>query len=525
MTDPVYVVGAYEHPTREAPEKSAAQLHAEVAAGALSDAGLPADAVDGLLTAGDPPASLPPLAMADYLGCSPAFYDTTDPGGSAYVSHVGHAASAIRDGKCDLCLITLAGRPRSAGQATGSGARELVSPQDSFERTYGVTNLTMYAMAARRHAHEFGTTPAQLAEVRAAASHHAQFNPDARFRDPVTVDEVLDSPVVADPLHLLDCCVITDGAGALLVAGEDVASTLDADRNVELLGHGEAVGHADAGRIDVTRTAAEDSGERAFAEAGVGPEAVEYASIYDSFTITVLEAIEDARRASRVQRHRRGRGAPGRRPPPVQHRRRGSLLEPPQSWGDDEGHRSGPAVARRDARRGAGGPRYRHRARDRREYRDASRRGHARPRRGVGVTDLPERWEPRPTPNVNPETEPYWRAASEGRLLLGECSNEDCGLVFHYPRPRCPDCLNEAGLVEASGEGEIYTYSVAGRVEGWPKGDLPLRVGYVELAEGPRLMTAFVDRDPEDLKIGRTVAVRFVPTEDRDVAVPVFTPV
>jgi acetyl-CoA C-acetyltransferase len=293
MTDPVYVVGAYEHPTREAPEKSAAQLHAEVAAGALSDAGLPADAVDGLLTAGDPPASLPPLAMADYLGCSPAFYDTTDPGGSAYVSHVGHAASAIRDGKCDLCLITLAGRPRSAGQATGSGARELVSPQDSFERTYGVTNLTMYAMAARRHAHEFGTTPAQLAEVRAAASHHAQFNPDARFRDPVTVDEVLDSPVVADPLHLLDCCVITDGAGALLVAGEDVASTLDADRNVELLGHGEAVGHADAGRIDVTRTAAEDSGERAFAEAGVGPEAVEYASIYDSFTITVLEAIED----------------------------------------------------------------------------------------------------------------------------------------------------------------------------------------------------------------------------------------
>ncbi len=141
------------------------------------------------------------------------------------------------------------------------------------------------------------------------------------------------------------------------------------------------------------------------------------------------------------------------------------------------------------------------------------------------MTDLPERWEPRPTPNVNPETEPYWRAASEGRLLLGECSNEDCGLVFHYPRPRCPDCLNEAGLVEASGEGEIYTYSVAGRVEGWPKGDLPLRVGYVELAEGPRLMTAFVDRDPEDLKIGRTVAVRFVPTEDRDVAVPVFTPV
>ena len=293
MTDPVYVVGAYEHPTREAPEKSTAQLHAEVAAGALADAGLPPEAVDGYLTAGPPEADLPPLVMADYLGLSPAFYDTTDPGGSAYVSHVGHAASSIRDGTCDVCLITLAGRPRSAGQATGAGARELRSPQDSFERVYGVTNLTMYAMAARRHAHEFGTTPAQLAEIRAAASHHAQFNEHARYRDPVTVADVLDSPVVADPLHLLDCCVITDGGGALLVASEDVASTLDADRNVELLGHGEAVGHHDAGRIDLTRTAATDSGARAFAEAGFGPDDVEYASIYDSFTITVLEALED----------------------------------------------------------------------------------------------------------------------------------------------------------------------------------------------------------------------------------------
>jgi acetyl-CoA C-acetyltransferase len=293
MTDPVYVVGAYEHPTREAPEKSTAQLHAEVAAGALADAGLPPDAVDGYLTAGAPEADLPPLVMADYLGLSPAFYDTTDPGGSAYVSHVGHAASAIRDGTCDLCLVTLAGRPRSAGQATGAGARELRTPQDAFERVYGVTNLTMYAMAARRHAHEFGTTPAQLAAIRAAASHHAQFNEHARYRDPVTVADVLDSPLVADPLHLLDCCVITDGGGALLVASEDVASTLDADRNVELLGHGDSVGHHDAGRIDVTRTAAEDSGARAFAEAGLGPDDVEYASMYDSFTITVLETLED----------------------------------------------------------------------------------------------------------------------------------------------------------------------------------------------------------------------------------------
>jgi hypothetical protein len=126
---------------------------------------------------------------------------------------------------------------------------------------------------------------------------------------------------------------------------------------------------------------------------------------------------------------------------------------------------------------------------------------------------------------VNPETEPYWRAASEGRLLLSECSAPECGLVFHYPRARCPDCLAEAGLTEASGEGTVYTFSVAERMEGWPEADLPLCVGYVELAEGPRLMTAFVDCEPRDLRIGRAVEVRFVPTEDPDVTVPVFTPV
>ena len=140
------------------------------------------------------------------------------------------------------------------------------------------------------------------------------------------------------------------------------------------------------------------------------------------------------------------------------------------------------------------------------------------------MTDLPETWEPRPTPDPNPETAPYWRGASEGRLLLGECSADDCGLVFHYPRARCPDCLSEAALTEASGEGVVYTYSVAERMEGWPEGDLPLCVGYVELAEGPRVTTAFVDCEPSDLEVGRAVAVRFVPTEEADVAVPVFVP-
>jgi acetyl-CoA C-acetyltransferase len=292
--EPVYVAGAFEHPAREVPNRSTMQLHSEVAKGALEDAGLTKGDVDACFTAGVPEhdRGLAPLVMADYLGLDLSHADTTDYGGSSYVSHVGHATSAIRDGKCDVALITLAGRPRSRGQATGSGARELRTVQDSFERVYGATNVTMYGMAAKRHMHEYGTTSEQLAEIRVAASQHAQYNEHAMYRDPVTVEDVVGSRLVADPLHLLDCCVISDGGGALVVASEDAREDIEREC-VEVLGHGEAVAHHDAGRIDLTRTGAEQSGKRAFAEAGLGPEDVDYASIYDSFTITVLEAIED----------------------------------------------------------------------------------------------------------------------------------------------------------------------------------------------------------------------------------------
>lgn len=291
---PVYVAGAFEHPTREAPDKSSMQLHAEVAKGALDDAGLGKEAIDAYFTAGIPEYDfgLTPLIMGDYLGLDVSYIDTTDHGGSSYISHLGHAASAIRDGKFDVALITLAGRPRSRGQATGSGVRELRTVQDSFERIYGATNTMMFGMAARRHMHEFGTTAEQLAEIRVAAASHAQYNEHAMYRDPVTVDDVVESRLVADPLHLLDCCVISDGGGALVVVSADVRADLEREC-VELLGHGEAIGHHDAGRIDLTRTAAQQSGDRAFDEAGVSRDDIDYASLYDSFTITVLEAIED----------------------------------------------------------------------------------------------------------------------------------------------------------------------------------------------------------------------------------------
>lgn len=291
---PVYIAGAFEHPTREAPEKSTMELHADVASGALKDATLSADQVDAYFTAGTPEYefALTPLVMTDYLGLDVTYTDTTDYGGSSYIAHVGHAMSAIRNGKCDVALITLAGRPRSHGQATGTGIRKLRTMQDSFERIYGATNVTMYGMAARRHMHEYGTTSEQLAAIRVAASKHAQYNQDAMYRDPVTVEDVVNSKVVADPLHLLDCCVISDGGGALVLVSADVRAELEREC-VRVLGHGEAPAHHNAGRIDVTTTGARESGRQAFAEANLGPEHVDYASIYDSFTITVLAALED----------------------------------------------------------------------------------------------------------------------------------------------------------------------------------------------------------------------------------------
>jgi acetyl-CoA C-acetyltransferase len=152
--------------------------------------------------------------------------------------------------------------------------------------------VPFYALAARRHMHEFGTTSAQLAEIKVAASIHAQHNPNALLPNVVTVEEVLESPLVADPLHRLDSCVITDGGGALVVVHPDVARALGR-RSAVVLGHGETVKHTEGGRIDLTRTGATWSGPRAFEDAGVTPADIQYASIYDSFTITVLQTIED----------------------------------------------------------------------------------------------------------------------------------------------------------------------------------------------------------------------------------------
>ena len=288
-----YIAGAFEHPTRKADALSLAQLHAEVAKGALEDAGLTKDDVDGYFCAGDAP-GLGPLSMADYMGLKLRHVDTTETGGSSYVIHVAHAAEAIAAGRCSIALITLAGRPRAEGMATGTAPRNYgaAAPDVQFELPFGPTVVNMYAMCAMRHMHEFGTTSEQLAWIKVAASHHAQHNPRALLREVVTVAEVVGSPVIADPLHRLDCCVITDGGGALVVVAPEVARRLKRPR-VRVLGAGESPKHQSGGRIDLTHTGAVRSGPAAFAEAGVQPADIKYVSIYDSFTITVLVTLED----------------------------------------------------------------------------------------------------------------------------------------------------------------------------------------------------------------------------------------
>jgi acetyl-CoA C-acetyltransferase len=303
-----YVVGAWEHPLRDIPHLSTAQVHAECAKGALEDAGLSFDDVDAYFCAGDAP-GFGAMSMADYMGLKLKHMDSTETGGSSYIVHAGHAAEAIAAGKCKVALITLAGRPLGSrnglGDAATRGERFRMAPQGGqggginevpeagFENIWGGTTHNTYGMCAMRHMHDYGTTSEQLAWIKVAASHHAQYNEHAMLRDVVTVEEVVHSPMISDPLHRLDCCVITDGGGAVILAAPEVAKSLKRPL-VKVIGHGEAPKGPRGGRdLDLTYSGAAWSGPPAWEEAGITPADIKYASIYDSFTITVLMQLED----------------------------------------------------------------------------------------------------------------------------------------------------------------------------------------------------------------------------------------
>ena len=288
------IVGAFEHPTRKAPDKTVAQLHAECAAGALADAGLARDDIDAYFCSGDAP-GMGPLSMVDYLNLKVRHTEATDLGGCSYLALVAHARDAIAAGRCHVALITLAGRPRSEGSSGTAPRTRAGTPEAPWETPYGLTTVNGYGMVARRHMHQFGTTSEQLAWIKVAASQHAQHNPHAMLRDVVTVQDVLASPVISDPLRRLDCCVVSDGGGAVIVARPEIARSLQRPV-VRVIGAGETVRHpfaGQAGEFDLTTTGAAVSGPIAFTQAGVAPADIQYASIYDSFTITVLLQLED----------------------------------------------------------------------------------------------------------------------------------------------------------------------------------------------------------------------------------------
>jgi acetyl-CoA C-acetyltransferase len=286
------VVGVYEHPTRFAPHLTQHQIMAESARGALEDAGLTIDDVDALCTTNVGPMGV--IALANHLNLRPDYLDSTNLGGSSFVAHVAHASAAIDAGLCQVALILYGSTAASDRFAvgTGAGGGAFGDPPDAYEAPYGPTVVGNYAMAAMRHMHEYGTTSEQLAEIAVTTRRHATLNPAAKFHDPIRLEDVLASRVVSSPLHLLDCCMISDGGGALVVTSAARARDL-AKKPAFVLGAAEAVRHTGIGGEDVLEIAAAQSGPKAMAMADIRHGDVDLRMIYDSFTITVLLTLEN----------------------------------------------------------------------------------------------------------------------------------------------------------------------------------------------------------------------------------------
>ena len=296
------IVGIHEYPSRDVDgEVNPLQIKAACAARALADAGLGWHDVDALYDASEG-TPMSGLMLSEYFGINPRVIDTTAVGGSSYEFHAAHARRAIKDGKCKVALLTYGSTAHSNAMAIGVGGRGMggVTAADNLESFAGQTLVANYAMAARRHMYEYGTTSEQLAEISTATRYHAMRNPqavqameDLEFIDirETTISDVVNSRMIADPLHLLECCMISDGGGAVVIANPEVAADC-ANSPVWILGSGEATKYPTIGG-DLTSSAAVQSAPVAFAEAGIAPSEIDIAMIYDSFSITVLTILED----------------------------------------------------------------------------------------------------------------------------------------------------------------------------------------------------------------------------------------
>ncbi len=288
----IAIAGVHEHPTRWAPDKSDYQIMGESARGALEDCGLSLDDVDGLFAAGMGMGVMGVVTLAEYLNLKPRYLDGTNIGGSSFVAHVNHAAAAIHSGLCEVALILYGSTAASQAMAIGTAGRGGQDAHASFVSPYGLTTVGSYALVAQRHMHEYGTRPEQLAEIAVTMRKHASRNPRAKMRTGITIDDVLESRVISEPLHLLDCCIISDGGGAIVVTSAERARDL-AKPVVLLQGCGESVCHQETGAPDLLTIAARQSSEQAFRMSGLTHDDVDLATIYDSFTITLLVTLEN----------------------------------------------------------------------------------------------------------------------------------------------------------------------------------------------------------------------------------------
>ena len=292
MSRRVAVVGVALSDCGRVDDKTAHHLHQQATSRALADAGLTKDDVEGFMSHGT--GLLPPVEIAEYLGLRPSWVDSTGVGGSTWEVMVEHAVAAISEGFVDVVALAygsttradLKRRLRTAN--LGFGSRGPVQ----FEVPYGATLISKYAMATRRHMVEHGTTIEQLAEIAVSTRHNASLNPDAYYQDPITVDDVLGAPMIADPLTKLHCCIRSDGGGAVVLTSEDRARDCARDP-VWVLGTGEAVSHTTMGEWDdFTQSPCVQSGRQAFGRAGLAPDDVDVCQVYDAFTSMVLITLE-----------------------------------------------------------------------------------------------------------------------------------------------------------------------------------------------------------------------------------------
>jgi acetyl-CoA acetyltransferase len=284
-----------------APHLDTMQHHVLAMRRALDDAGVAKADIDGYCCAGASKSTSDPddlAPMAEYLGIDHRWLDGTMVGGSSFEFFVQHAAAAIRDGRCDTVLMTygsdlLSRRGRTLGSKGHFAGSARVAGPTQFEAPYGNVLIGAYAMAAQRHMHEYGTTPEQLAAIAVGVREHAALNPHALYRDPITVEDVLSSRMIADPLHKLDCCVISDGGGAVIMTTAERARDLRPPPIYVLGAAGTQTHWLISQMPEFTTTGATVAGSEAFRQAGVTPADIDTVQLYDSFTITVLLLLED----------------------------------------------------------------------------------------------------------------------------------------------------------------------------------------------------------------------------------------